>query len=372
MAIRRLKDGRWVCYYRRRDPDGKSRQVTEYFSRGPEGRTAAQNRDRELASDRKRPVDKSPRFAELAKIYTTDKYFSEYSKKHLKIRLKANILPHFGDLPALRIDHRHLDGYVHRRLATGVKASTVRRELTDIKAILNFAVKRNPALIPFNPVHAYSPPRADDDIIIPPSAAEVRRILEHAGSRAGHLVRFIYLVWYLGARPGPVEVFSLTWKSVRFDEGTIRIVSAKKGGPLYRDVPLHPELVEKLRDWHAEDGHGSGPIVHYKGRRIRTLLKSWTRSLRAAGITRRLRPYDLRHHFATRALEKSADPKALAEVMGSASRTIIAHYQHVSSRQREKTVALIPSLDPSPNPEKKADIIDYAKKRKKIHKKKRS
>jgi len=45
---------------------------------------------------------------------------------------------------------------------------------------------------------------------------------------------------------------------------------------------------------------------------------TWGKTLKRAGITRRLRPYDLRHYFVTKALEDGADIKALAEVVGAA------------------------------------------------------
>jgi hypothetical protein len=67
-----------------------------------------------------------------------------------------------------------------------------------------------------------------------------------------------------------------------------------------------------------------------------------------------------------------ADDKTLSEIMGSSPRTIMAHYQHVSSAARQKTVALISPLDPPTDADKPAEIIDYAKKKKKIHKNKRS
>ena len=64
----------------------------------------------------------------------------------------------------------------------------------------------------------------------------------------------------------------------------------------------------------------------------------------SAGITRRIRPYDLRHHFITRVLEEGADIKALADIVGSRPETIVRHYQHVSRKLHRDTVAKIPPL----------------------------
>ena len=57
-----------------------------------------------------------------------------------------------------------------------------------------------------------------------------------------------------------------------------------------------------------------GHIVNYYGRPIKSIKKSWKAALEKAKITRRIRPYDLRHHFVTRALENGAD-KAFAVLL---------------------------------------------------------
>ena len=51
------------------------------------------------------------------------------------------------------------------------------------------------------------------------------------------------------------------------------------------------------------------------------------------------------HYFVTRALEESADIKALAEIVGFRPETLMRHYQHVTQKIHRKTVAKIPKLD---------------------------
>ena len=52
----------------------------------------------------------------------------------------------------------------------------------------------------------------------------------------------------------------------------------------------------------------------------------------------------IRHAFATAALERNADIKALSDIMGSSPKTLMETYQHVSSQLRKETVAKIPGL----------------------------
>ena len=61
-------------------------------------------------------------------------------------------------------------------------------------------------------------------------------------------------------------------------------------------------------------------------------------------LTRRLGLYDLRHAFATAALERDSDIKALSEIMGSRPETLMRTYQHVSTKLRKDAVNKIPTL----------------------------
>ena len=348
MAIRQLKDGRWAVYYRK---DGKLKW--EYFGRGLHAQAAALKRNEELHLAKRRPPKprSGPTLAELAKAYLAAKHFNANSAKCLALRLSANILPALGHRSAVRLTHQDLDRYVEKRLQK-VKASTVRREITDIKAILNWAASTQPRLIPFNPVHNYRPPKPDDAVILPPTREETEAILSAA---APHLRRAILLSYYLGLRPGSVELLRLTCDAVNWENQTILVLSAHKGGPEKRAVPIHPDLLPILRSWYSQD-QASGPIIHYFGQPIKSIKRAWASALRRAGITRRLRPYDLRHAFVTQALERGADIKALAEIVGSRPETLMRTYQHVSHELRRRTVEKIPGLDYtkySQNPNKK-------------------
>jgi integrase len=368
MAITQLKDGRWICYYRVKGEGGKSKIKKEYFGRGAGARVTAQKRNEELKLKprRSRKVTQGPAFEELASEYIQNKNFSANSKKHLLIRLNANILPVFGNTPAIRITDRDLDDYVKKRLNSHVAAitgskenqkrkivkdkkgkprkvgrSTVRREITDIKAILNWAVKRRPSLIPHNPVRDYKSPESDDAIIPPPTQEETSAILKAASP---HLIRAILLSYYLGLRPGSVELLTLTWDNVSWDTKTILVESAHKGGSSKRSVPIHDDFFDLLKQWYSEDKK-RGYIVHYRGKPIKKIQTSWEGALKRAGITRRIRPYDIRHNFITQALADGADLKALSEIVGSRPETLMRHYQHVTRELHRQTVAKIPSLN---------------------------
>jgi len=352
-----LKDGRWIVYHR----DG-GRIVREYFGRGPVAEEKATRRNIEMGFGEKPIKPGGIAFRDLAKEYTRNKTlsFSANSIKHLQIRLKANIRPAFGNKLAIALTDNDLDNYVRTRRKAGVKFSTISRELTDVKAILNWSVARRPRLLEFNPVRDYKKPPSDDAVIQPPTIKEALAILQKA---TPHLRRAIKLSWYLGLRPGAVELLSLTWNAVNWEKKTIRVTSANKGGPLWRDVPIHDEFFDEFYLWFKVDQRPPGqpkgkrkrpppclpinrrPIIQWQGHAVDCIKKAWKGALTRAGIARRLRPYDLRHYFVTTALEKGADIKAVAEVVGSKPETIIRHYQHVTRKIHREAVAKIPALD---------------------------
>jgi len=342
MAVRRLKDGRWAVYYRDRTT-GKLKW--EYFGRGPTGENAAWKRHRDLGLLVRRPAAKAyygPTFRDLALAYIDMHPLAPSTRYGLACRLDANILPMLGDKPALNISYDDLDRYVAQRRRDGVRYSTIRRGVLDIKTILSWGAKRRPPLIPYQPVAGYAPPKADEEIIQPPRPDELRAILAHARP---HLARAILLCYYLGVRPGPVELSPLRWQDVDWTREVVHVRSAHKGGPVRREVPIHPHLLAKMRAWFEQDGKDTRlHIVRWGHRPVSNLRKAWKKALENADITRRLRLYDLRHAFVTQALAGGGDLKAVADIAGSDPRTILKTYQHVSSAMKRQAVAVITPL----------------------------
>jgi integrase len=362
MAVRLRKDGRWTLYYS--SPEG--RQVEEYFGHGPQAEARANQGDPDLGLQRRWPRSdhSDPSFLELAKEYRDKKDFNENPRYQLRVRLEANLIPHFGHRPAAHIRTADVHDYVERRREAGIADSTICRELTDLKAILNWATKRDPLMIPLNPIANFTKPRVRNTGIQPPGIDDTLKIIEHAPT---HLKRYIFLSWYLGLRPGAVELLRLRWEAVRWDHHRILVISTDKGGPEAREVPIHEELLPELRAWWKKDkADGQDFIIHFNSRPIKSIRKTWWTTLERAGfrvrgpdseidktLSRRIRPNDLRHRFITQAIEQGADLKALSEVVGSSPKTFLKFYQHVTSSVHEKTVALVAPLKPNQKDRKK-------------------
>jgi integrase len=334
-----------MVYYR--DPSRGPRYIRrEYFGRGPDAENRAHDRNRELGL---RPPKKTPAgtlgppFSALAMEYSlVHRFASPRARWQHELRMISRVLPFFGDIRAARITDADIDRYISSRRAAGVAYSTIRRELVDFKAIMTFAARRRPPMIPFNPVRDYRLPKEDLAVIMPPTAEELAAIIEAAPE---HLRRIILLAYYLGLRPGPVECYRLRWEHVDWSTETIMVTSAKKGGGDRRRVPIHEDLLPLLRKWFAvDDDKGIPWIIHWCGKTIDQICTAWASVLEKAKIKRRLRPYDLRHLFVTQALERGADIKSLSDVVGSRPETLMRFYQHVTGAMHRRTVSLIPSI----------------------------
>lgn len=359
MGARELPDGRWIVYGRKGffpDPN----KTKEYFGRGAAAQLEALKRDAELKSLKPK---KAPRtlssvlVADLVEAYNDDrrKNMEVSTLKSAWYKLKI-LVEFFGNMEAASVTHADLNRYAEGRMTKstqrkhGVKRTTVHRELADLKAIFSWAKSKGHLIT--NPIVDYQLPKKDDEIILPPTDAEVSTILKHA---APHLIRAIYISAFTGLRPGRAELLDMKWYQVDFDKETITVISAKKGGISRRPVPVHPVLLKKLKQWKRQDNKSNQEyIIHYskspkkKGQPVLSIKTAWRKAKDRAGIKRRLRLYDLRHAFATRLLEEGGDLKATSQILGhSRPDTTMKHYQHVTTTLQKATIKKLRDFGPT-------------------------
>lgn len=173
---------------------------------------------------------------------------------------------------------------------------------------------------------------------VPPTPEEIGRILAHA---APYVARVILIGAYLGARVGESELLRLTWDDVDLDRRIVRIHGSKKNpGALWREVPIRESLMPFFKAWKDEDERAAVfHLIHFKGKSVQRINVAWRACLKRAGITRRIRPYDLRHAFATELIAGGVDIGTVAKLMGHSSPImLLKHYQYVMDRQKREAV----------------------------------
>jgi integrase len=172
------------------------------------------------------------------------------------------------------------------------------------------------------------------------------------------------LAWRLfletGMRKG--EVLALSFSDIDWGDGTVRIgatLTAEGGG--WRVVervksgtahimPLSDRLTALLRAELNDDGISPRTYV-FQGAHGRPVTPSslerwWARDCKAAGLSGRV-IHELRHTWATRALEAGVQPSVVAKIMGHANvATTLRHYRHVSMDEMRLAVNLVSSKLP--------------------------
>jgi len=338
MSVYQTPDGRWICEYPKgRDPERPGTKK-KYFGRDREGQKAAELFNLSLGLGTKH-FQKSPLFIELVNAYqqARENIMTKSSFDNLCLKMEGVILPELGQEMAHHLTTERLDQYVATRAAV-VKRTTVHRELSDIRAVLLWAVSRR--LISANPMSGFEMPRRDDARIHPPTKAEFDAILTCA---VPHMKRAMLISYYTGLRPGKEELLRLTWEDVDMFGQTLMVTSAEKGGIPRRMVPLNKVIMAHINSWYDEDMKaGMRYLVHYHGGPVDSLKTAWKAAKKRARVTRRLRMYDIRHAFATTLLEQGADLKTVSEILGHSSPDMTMKvYQHVSNKLRRQVVDLL-------------------------------
>jgi integrase len=345
-GVYQTPDGRYYIKYRRGRNLIEPNRTKEYFGRGHEAITLAVARLSELGDrrkERKEPVGCS--YGEVANAYMTARVhdMSVASADNWYYKMRAIIFPHFGHLSVQAITHSSLDQYRHMRTMAGAKQVTIHREFSYMRAVLNWAVRRQ--MIARNPMDGYQMPKKDSQIIRPIGDSDLAKII---AASPPHLRRALLIAQNTGLRPGQVELLSLRWPDFDGENLILRITSARKGGLEYRDVPLLPAFAAELAGWREEDGKPDGYIVHWRGRQIKTTLKTaWRQAKRRAGVTGPCRMYSIRHGFVTRLLDAGADLRAVSEIVGHKDISMtIKVYQEGSSKAKRDAINILGVLSP--------------------------
>lgn len=347
MAIRERK-GRaspWQCYWN--NPLTGKRECANFATRQEAEKHDSLIKHR-IRFDRE-SFRKGEEEKEQAQDMTLEACYLEYlktkqfAKKAIGWQMDAMRYPlqKIGLLPVTSISSRHLEQLKAEMLtAMPVKSATIRGRLSVLRTVLRWCVEHGY----MDPVEFPKLPPAQYEKFVPPTPAELEAIMAVA---APHIVRTVILGAQCGVRVGPSELFTLTWEDVDLVRGVLRVHGAKKNpNAPWREVPIRESLLPLFRQWRQEDAaDGVLYLVHHKGRPVESIKRAWMQALRRAGITRRIRPYDLRHAFATELIAGGIDIGTVAKLMGHSSPAmILMHYQYVMDGQKRAAVESLPEL----------------------------
>ena len=365
--IRKRKDGRWEGRY----TVGRDPKTGKQIFKNVLGKTQAEVKAKlEKAIEESRGLD-----IVKAQSYTVgqwlDVWFEYYAK--VKVRpsshktyqgyIKNHIKPHIGNIPLTKLTTLDLQ-VMYQELLTkgrvdriesqhqpkGLSAKTVRNLNQIISSAMKLAIQQK--LISSNPADGCALPRIEHKEMKTLPADQLAAFLNEA-KRTGTFELY-YIDLATGLRRG--ELLGLKWQDVDLDSGVIhvrrqvgRIDGKVQEAPLktknaYRNISIGADAISILREKKKQDGGRSeyvfpsptgGPMSPD------SVLKMLHRVLERAGLPE-LRFHDLRHTFATLALQNGVDIKTVSGMLGhfSAGFTLdtYAHVTTAAQRQAADTM----------------------------------
>ena len=372
-SLRKRSDGRWEGRYTigRDEATGKLLYRNVLAKTQAECKAKLREAIRNTAQEAPAPkhIKSAPKeVATLVQRFTVAEWlrtwFELYSKPNLRETtqeqytnfLEKHLIPNIGDIPlekltSLRIQKLYQDlrasGRVvqNQKAGPGLSAKTVRNIHMLLHSALDQAVKED--LIKKNPTDGCSAPKPEKKEMRVIQPEQIGNYLQAAAER--NVLPMFYLELTSGLRRG--ELLALLWtdldvekhtisvnKSVRCRQGELK-VSTPKTRHSIRTVVIPQQAVELLIQEH--DRHPDNPYMFpspVTGNMYHpdTAGRIHKRILEDCGMEH-VRFHDLRHTFATLALQNGVDIKTLSSMLGHySSGFTLDTYTHVTDKMQQE------------------------------------
>ena len=369
--IRKRKDGRWEGRYTAGHDPATGKQVFKNVL----GKTQAEVKEKlQKALAQAGKID----FTKTGK-YTVGTWMDAWFENVAKVKVRASshqtykgyienhIKPNIGNIPLEKLTTMDLQKLYHKLLTKGrverkesekqpegLSAKTVRNINQVISSAMDLAVAQK--IITESPTNACELPKVEHREMQTVAVEQLSAFLNEA-KRSG-VYEMYYIELATGLRRG--ELLGLKWQDIDWKNGIIKVrrqVARVDGqiieAPLktrnsYRAVTISQQAIEVLKQQKAKTNDqyvfpspNGGPISPDS---VNNMLK---RVLARAGIPK-VRFHDLRHTFATIALQNGVDIKTVSGMLGhfSAGFTLdtYAHVTTAAQKEAAQTIGNILSM----------------------------
>jgi integrase len=279
-----------------------------------------------------------------------DQIYMDHSRKH-KQPLSTNfdqqngkrLVEEFGQKTLSQITARQIENYLVALLRTNTRFDrphspvTVRRHYSMLNQIFNMAIRER--LINYNPCNQISRTllkqlptwQNRERWLNKHSDDEEDRLFAAFNEHGEHIAAISRIVLNTGIRP-PKEVlaikkehinlgadpryFRVGGRDVLLPPKSVLVAKGKDGKP--RVVPLNAIAQNVFRNLVEDLSTGEWFFTNRKDEPIKSIKKGFAAACARAGIEN-LRPYDLRHTFATRLLERGVHQFVISALLGHAT-----------------------------------------------------
>ena len=299
-----------------------------------------------------------------AKQYTVGEWMDVWFENYAKVKVRPSshqtyrgyidnhIKPNIGKIPLGKLTSLELQKFYKKLLNSGrvdriesksqpkgLSAKTVRNLHQIVASAMKLAKEQN--LIATDPTDGCALPKAEHREMKTMPVEQLASFLREA--RDSGVYELYYLDLATGLRRG--ELLGLKWTDVDLDRGVLKIqraISRQNGkvveAPLktknaYRTLPLSADAISVLKMQKCKVGNSEWVFPSPSGGPMSpdSVLHMLQRVLKRAGLPR-IRFHDLRHTFATMALQNGVDVKTVSSMLGhySAGFTLDT-YAHVTT-----------------------------------------
>ena len=367
--IRKRKDGRWEGRY----TAGHDSETGKAIYKNVLGKTQA-----EVKAKLKAAIQEAQTlYLSKAGKYTVGEWMEVWFEDYAKIKVRPSshqtyrgyidnhIRPNIGDIPLEKLTSLDLQklykklltkGRVERLEAKGQPKGLSTKTVRNIHQILSSALKlaQEQRIILANPAERCALPKVEHREMKTLPVEQLQSFLREA--RESGVFELYYLELATGLRRG--ELLGLKWEDIDLQKGDLRVkrqVSRINGevveAPLktknaYRTLPLAEDTIDVLKEQREKVGSSPWVFPSPNGGPISpdSVLHMLHRVLKRAGLPR-VRFHDLRHTFATLALQNGVDIKTVSGMLGhfSAGFTLdtYAHVTGAAQRQAAGKMAAV-------------------------------
>lgn len=283
--------------------------------------------------------------------WTLDRIWQAYQEAHPKhksrqrdiSRYNTHIGPHFGQHTPEEMLTTDIDAFKSKSLKAGKSEGTIQRVISQLRAIINFGVKRglcqplHPGRLTIESIHV------DGEKTEMLTEQQVTQLIEALDAESDQdAAALIRLAMVTGMRKG--ALLALRWEDCDFVRNiiTLRGTSAKKG------VTEHIPMNEAARTILLKISHTGSPFVFpgkdgYQRKDYRRIAR---RVKKNAGLPDNFRPlHGLRHHFASfLASSGKVDLYTLQKLLTHSSPQMTQRYAHLADEAMKRAAGVADSI----------------------------